>query len=345
MRPFRTTFAALAAALVTCSPRRPRRGGRGRTRPPGVRIGIGDQKTEMFARPALRAASASATPASPSRGNALSPAWPRQELDQWMSAARAAGVEPLVAFGHSRAREPRRVLPIAGALSPTSSDLFRQRYPWVRDFATVERGQPLRRADVPSAPGGVGAYYEVHAGGVPRLPVLAAELLDLPNMDRWWQGVPRGAARADPRLWGLHNYRDANRRAAGRSDAQLPEARRTATSGLTETGGIVRVATRPRSTDLPESPDARRGRHALGLRPHRAAVARALHARLPLPLERVDAGAPPRWDSALVEPRQPRAARRSPSCGARSAARAQSSAPSSPGGPGARRPARARRAR
>ena len=56
------------------------------------------------------------------------------------------GVQPLVSFGHSRMH--RRAAADARALRCSEFRRFRARYPWVHDVRDVERGQPLRRADV-----------------------------------------------------------------------------------------------------------------------------------------------------------------------------------------------------
>jgi hypothetical protein len=129
----------------------------------------------------------------------------------------------------------------------------------------------------------------------PKCKVLAAELLDFPNMSKWVKQFRR-LAHVDPKYWGLHNYRDANR-------LQTVNTRRLlkATRGriwLTETGGIV----------------ARRNKSSVGFTesPQHAAVAtRWVFDRLvPLSnrIERVylyhwNASSPyDTWDSALVGP-------------------------------------------
>ena len=66
--------------------------------------------------------------------------------------------------------------------------------------------------------------------------MLAAEVLDMPNMVRWVRAFRR-KAKAEPRWWGMHNYIDANR-------FHTTSTRRLlrATKGkiwLTEVGGIV----------------------------------------------------------------------------------------------------------
>jgi hypothetical protein len=257
-----------------------------------VRIGIGDQKTEMFGDRrfqdlGIRLARLTVP------WDALNTDWQRAELDDWLQKARAAHVDPLVTFTHSRIPGDRRVLPTNGQFSYYFS-LFRRRYPWITTFAAWNEanhcGEPTcKRVDR------VVAYYKVMRQRCPKCKVLAAELLDFPNMTKWVKEFRR-RAHVDPKYWGLHNYRDANR-------LQTTNTRRLlkATRGriwLTETGGIV----------------ARRNKSAVGFTesPEHAAVAtRWVFDRL-VPLssrvERVylyhwNASSPyDTWDSALVGP-------------------------------------------
>ena len=79
-------------------------------------------------------------------------------------------------------------------------------------------------------------YYRALRSECPSCRVLAAELLDMPNMVSWVKSFRRDAG-FDPRYWGLHNYIDTNRFRTT-STAALIEA----TKGelwLTEVGGIV----------------------------------------------------------------------------------------------------------
>src|SRR5438093_13119012 len=104
-----------------------------RAQGPPVRIGIGDQKTEMVTDPrfeqlGLRLARLTVS------WDALETDWQRQELDEWLVAARAAHVDPLITFSHSRLPGQRRVLPTPGRFAYEFA-LFRHRYPWIKSFA------------------------------------------------------------------------------------------------------------------------------------------------------------------------------------------------------------------
>jgi hypothetical protein len=188
--------------------------------------------------------------------DALSSPWQTAEIDAWLDAARAAGVEPLVSFGHSRI--DRRSLPTPERFL-YEFRRFRARYPWVKEYATWNEanhcGEPTCHR-----PRLVAAYYRKLRRECPDCRILAAEVLDMPNMVRWVRAFRR-AAGEEPRYWGLHNYLDANRRRTTGTRRMLRAVKGQV--WFTETGGIVRRRNR-RKVTFPES---------------------ANHARLHLPLE------------------------------------------------------------
>jgi len=210
-----------------------------------VTIGIADQKPDMFGdkrfeKTGVRHARLSIA------WDALSHPWQQAELDRWLGAAHRAGVEPLISFGHSRVH--RRQLP-----SPErflyEFRRFRARYPWVRDFATWNEanhcGEPTcHRASL------VAGYYRKLRSECTRCRILAAELLDMPNMVSWVREFRR-AAMVEPKIWGLHNYVDTNRLRTTSTRALLGATR--GQIWLTETGGIVSRKNR-RKVTFEESP-------------------------------------------------------------------------------------------
>ena len=210
-------------------------------------VGIADQKPDMFADKRFDAlAIKHARLAVP--WDAMSYDWQRQEIDAWMVQARRAGVHPLVSFGHSRVH--RRVLPTPERMR-YEFRRFRQRYPWASNFATWNEanhcGEPVcNRIAL------VASYWRKLRQECPRCKILAAELLDMPNMVSWVRRF-RTAARREPAAWGLHNYVEANRFKSDRLRSLL-----RATKGsiwLTEVGGIVKRRTKKRFTvkRIPES--------------------------------------------------------------------------------------------
>lgn len=208
-------------------------------------IGIADQKPDMFSDPrfvdsgiqfARRAVA----------WDALTSPGQTAALDEWMNAARAAHVDPLVSFTHSSL--DRRQLPTPERLL-YEFRRFRARYPWITEFATWNEanhcGEPTCHR-----PKLVAAYWRKLRMACPQCRILGAEVLDMPNMTSWVKAFRR-AAKVQPRYWGLHNYIDANRlRTTG--TRRLLKATGNALIWFTETGGIVARVNR-RKVTFPES--------------------------------------------------------------------------------------------
>jgi hypothetical protein len=140
-------------------------------------------------------------------------------------------VTPLVVFDHS-AQRPLE-LPSVGAWIH-QVDLFRHLYPWVHEYTPWDEEN---HAPEPTAahPEVAAEYYDTLRQRCAGCTVLAADVLDEPNMVSW---VRRFLQRArNPRLWGLHNYFDVNR-GGHRRTAQLL-ALVHGDVWFTETGGLV----------------------------------------------------------------------------------------------------------
>ena len=259
--------------------------------PGGVHIGIGDQKPDMFSDP--RFIALGVKHARLAIGwDAMTSVWQVQELDTWLAGAKAAGVQPLISFGHSRTA--RRTVPTPDRLRDEFRKL-RTRYPWVKTFATWNEanhcGEPVcHRAPL------VAKYYRALRRECPSCKILAPEILDMPNAVKYVREFRRTLGYT-PKTWGVHNYLEANRFKMVRLRALL-RAMAGADVWLTETGGLVR-RNNGSTTDIPEGP-----RHA-------GEVTRYLFDRI-LPLNpRVKAiylyhwnAGPPTvtWDSGLITP-------------------------------------------
>jgi hypothetical protein len=210
-------------------------------------IGIADQKPDMFADERfaeLGIRHARLTVA----WDALDSDWQVAEIDRWMTAARAARVEPLLSFGPSRVH--RTSLPKPERLG-REFRRFRARYPWARTWATWNEanhcGSRLCHREKLTA-----AYYRQLRVACPRCTILAAELLDMPNMLAWVKTFRR-YSKVEPKYWGLHNYVEANRFHATSLKKLLRRVKGKV--WLTEVGGIVKRRTNKRYTvkRIPES--------------------------------------------------------------------------------------------
>jgi polysaccharide biosynthesis protein PslG len=125
--------------------------------------------------------------------------------EQWLNAARAAGVEPLVAFDHSTNHE--NLLPslssYAGAVRA-----FMRHFRWVNHYQPWNEenqgGQPTSHNPARAA-----QYFNWLNGACHKCAVTAADLLDGPSMVGWLQTFLKYAH--GPQIWGLHPYFELHR--------------------------------------------------------------------------------------------------------------------------------------
>jgi hypothetical protein len=230
---------ALCAVAAACAALAP--AGQGRvaqlravTGPLKVQIGIADQKANAFDDVRLQQLGL--------RFARRSVAWdalrfPDQvaDLDAWMAGVRVLGADPIITFARSRDRAGRRPhLP-----SPTEYlqlfKRFRTRYPDVKTFSVWNEANSCGSGTC-NRPDIVARYYNTLRRNCPGCKIVAADLLDQPNMVSWTRRFRR-AARVEPRYWGLHDYLDANRLQTVRTTALLRAVRGEV--WLTEVGGIV----------------------------------------------------------------------------------------------------------
>jgi hypothetical protein len=200
-------------------------------------VGIGDQSADTFSDPRFQELGV--------KRSRYFPPWDAvlkrpESLDRWLGAARAAGIQPLVAFNHSSGdRCPRRPCRLPSVRSYTRAfKAFRRRYPWVRVIS------PWNEINSPTQPTGrnprrAAEFYNVVRANCRGCTILAADIQDLSprTMTRYLRTFRR-YVRGNPRLWGLHNYTDTNRfRTEGtRTMLRLVPGQ----VWLTETGGIYK---------------------------------------------------------------------------------------------------------
>ena len=240
-----TAFAAApdARAVMDVSPGP----GPGLAQERSVDIGIADQKPNMFGDE--RFVALGIRYARLAVGwDVLTDARAAAELAAWLKDAQATGVEPLISFMHSRGPD-RKATPSPSRLQYEFRRL-RRLYPWVTTYATWNEanhcGEPLCHRPKTAA-----AYYRVLRRECPTCTILAPEMLDMPGMSRWVRQFVRHLG-FTPRLWGLHNYVEANRFRMLRL-RELVRVTHGAEIWLTEVGGLVRRRNRSR-TRIPEGP-------------------------------------------------------------------------------------------
>jgi hypothetical protein len=217
-----------------------------------VLVGIGDQDARMFSNPLFEQAGFKRARYFPSWNVALKPqeaGW----LDQWLAGAQATGTEPLISFFASLGSAcPKRPCTLPTVRQYTRAfKAFRKRWPQVRVISpwneANHRSQPTFKHPKRAA-----QYYNVVRKHCKRCKIIAADVIDERNMERWLKAFRRTAKR--PRIWGLHNYRDTNKRRGqllGGTKRLLRAVR--GDIWLTETGGIVKFVLPDGRTLFPES--------------------------------------------------------------------------------------------
>ena len=208
------------------------------------RVGVGDQSPAMFDSPQWQSLKLKRT-------RYIVP-WnwnknPNQvaETTAFMNRARAARQQVLVTFSAARgcwngrrySRAKRCRAPSAKAFR-SSFGAFDNQFPWVRTYSAWNEvnhaSQPTYRKPALAV-----RYYEVLRKQAPKrkFKLMAADILDTSNMRAYLRSFMR-RAKGSPRLWGLHNYQDVNRRTS--ADTRLMLSMVPGEVWLTETGGIVK---------------------------------------------------------------------------------------------------------
>jgi hypothetical protein len=228
-----TVRAVLLLALLLAAPEAEAR----------YRLGVGEQKPEMFDSPAWQSLRLEQV-------RYLVPwDWHRTgqqaEVAAFMTAARSRRHDVLVTFTARRGCYDGRRYSRAAACRAPSARAYRRAvrafddaYSWVRTYSAWNEvnhvSQPTFRR-----PRLAVRYYAVLRREARRrhFRVMAADVLDTSNMRAYLRAFLRRAP-GRPRLWGLHNYQDVNRRTSAdtRHMLRLVPGR----VWLTETGGIVK---------------------------------------------------------------------------------------------------------
>jgi hypothetical protein len=182
----------------------------------------------------------------------------RLRADQWLAAARAARVHPLVSFNFRQGcfnPVTSKISTAARCKAPSSSSYksafkaFRKRYPFVKEYSPWNEANHYSQP-VATNPKLAASYYNVVRSACRGCRIVALDVLDQHTVRRskycrkgclsavdYYKRWRRYAKR--PSIYGLHNYTGTNRYRSGTTNAFA-----RATRGqvwLTETGGIVRL--------------------------------------------------------------------------------------------------------
>jgi hypothetical protein len=270
------------------------------------RVGIGEQNPAMFVSPAWQTLGLEHV-------RYLVPwDWHRAgheaEVAAFMGAARAHGQRVLVTFtAHRGCYDGRRYSRASVCRAPTASEYrasvraFDDVYPWVRTYAAWNEVNHVSQPTF-ARPRLAARYYAVLRSESRRrgFRVMAADVLDASNMRRYLRSFLRHAP-GRPRLWGLHNYQDVNRRTSADTRAMfgiVPGA-----VWMTEAGGVVKFG-ESRHFRYSESRAANRTRWMFRLADRYAARRRGMRSKITRLYVYRWFGEPPgaHFDAGLVNP-------------------------------------------
>jgi hypothetical protein len=192
-------------------------------------VGIADQKADMFSDPRFAQLGIKRARIDVAY-DVLLDANQTAALDEWMSAAQAAGVQVLVTFDRSRRPGRKSFRPDDYSLVKQFNRL-RARYPFVKEWVT------WNEPNLSQTPSRTARQWLALKKACPSCTIVAADLVDRPNLGRWAKAFIK-TAHQQPTYWGLHNYADANQYKPRATRALL-----NAVKGkiwLTETGGVVK---------------------------------------------------------------------------------------------------------
>jgi hypothetical protein len=228
--------------------------------PAALRIGIAENTPTMFSDPLFQALGAKYARVVVSWNVTTSGDEELQRVTDYLGAARAAGVQPLVTFEHARGaaemcrwRSNRRRkqcrLPTPWQYQ-RNFKRFRARFPYVRTFAPWNEinhfTQPTSRS-----PKAAARFTDIARRNCRGCKIVVADILDQADDARAKRPSYRAtllyikrferALKAPRRICGLHNYSDTNR-FRDRGTRTIIKALHCKEIWLTETGGIYRFA-------------------------------------------------------------------------------------------------------
>src|SRR3954462_64034 len=192
------------------------------------KVGIGDQSATVFSDPLFKALKLKRiryiVPWNWSTDAGL-----RTEVAGFLDTARAAGFEPFVHFTARRGcwtgaryKQTKACKAPSNRAFKKSFTAFRKTFPTVKVFGAWNeanhKSQPTYRTPKRAA-----GYYNTMRSACRSCTIVALDLLDSSNLTSYYRSFRR-AAKGRPKLWGLHNYSDVNRRRAVKTQELLRQA-------------------------------------------------------------------------------------------------------------------------
>jgi hypothetical protein len=210
------------------------------------RVGLGEQNPQMFDAPSWQSLKLKRVRYLVPWDYAKHPGQ-RDEVNYFMSRAREKRQDVLVTFTARRGcyLPSGRYSKKKACRAPSTKAYrkaflaFDKAYPWVKTYSAWNeinhKSQPTFKSPKKAA-----GYYNVLRKYTrkKKFRAMAADMLDTGNMGRYLAAFKR-KAKGSPKLWGLHNYGDVNRRRTTFTKQMLRSV--PGEVWLTETGGIVKL--------------------------------------------------------------------------------------------------------
>ena len=164
--------------------------------------------------------------------------------DQYLKAAQANKQEVLLSFSAHQGCFVNGKYSKSKACRPPSASAykaeflkFKRAYPFIKNYSVWNE---INHVSQPTAksPKRAAGYYNAIRGSCRGCKIMAADVLDQSNMVSYLKQFLR-SAKGNPRLWGLHNYKDVNRNRTTGLRGILKTV--PGEVWLTETGGIVKL--------------------------------------------------------------------------------------------------------
>jgi hypothetical protein len=228
-----TIVVAVIAALAMCAPASA-----------NYRVGLSEQNAAVFSQPAWQALKLK-------RVRYIVPwdyvkAGHQVEVDQYLAAARAANQDVLLMFtahrgcwnGKSYSKRKDCKAPSTSAYKKAVS-AFRKQYPWIKTYAPWNEANHKSQPTANSPKRAAQYYSTLRSVCGSKCKVMAADVLDQSTVKTWLKSFIR-YSKNKGRLWGLHNYKDVNRKQSKGLTTVLKTV--PGEVWLTETGGITTFA-------------------------------------------------------------------------------------------------------
>ena len=226
-----TIVVAVLAALVLCAPASA-----------NYRVGLSEQDARVFSQPAWQALKLKRVRYILSWDYYKDPAQVQQAAG-FLDTAHAAKQDVLVMFTAHRGcyvngkySKSRACKAPSKSAYKTAVKTFRTAYPWVKTYAPWNEANHVSQPTAKSPKTAAGYYTTLRSLCGSKCKVLGADVLDQSTVTKWLKDFIR-YSHNKARIWGLHNYKDVNRRQSKGLTTVLKTV--PGEVWLTETGGIT----------------------------------------------------------------------------------------------------------